>query len=97
MRAWRTPSIRFELSFEAEPSTPRPTGAPAASSSQVRQRPEARVMFEVGQWQTPTPAAPSRVTSASVKWMPCASQTPSLSQPTSSRYSTGRQPNICWQ
>src|SRR5271169_3028347 len=27
--AWRTPSIKFELSLDADPSTPRPIGEPA--------------------------------------------------------------------
>ena len=43
-------SIRFELSFEAEPSTPRPTVTPAVSKSLVRQIPEDSIMFDVGQW-----------------------------------------------
>ncbi|GJE46613.1 hypothetical protein AEGHOMDF_5819 [Methylobacterium soli] len=60
-------------------------GLPAASNSQVRQRPEASVMFEVGQWHTPTPARPRRATSSSLKWMPWASQVRGFIQPTSSR------------
>src|ERR1700741_2859459 len=53
--AWRTPSIKFELSFDAPPPTPGPIGDPAASSSLVRHWPEESTMFDVGQWQTPTP------------------------------------------
>ena len=57
----------LEPSFEAEPSTPRPTGEPAPSNSNAWQIPEARIMFEEGQWQMPTPAAPSRAISGTVK------------------------------
>ena len=42
-------------------------GAPAASSSQVGQMPEASTMFEAAQWQTPTPALPSRAISCGLK------------------------------
>src|ERR1700746_3414105 len=58
--AWRTLSIKFELSFDADPSTPRPIGEPAASSSLVRHCPEESTLFDAGQWHTPTPACPSR-------------------------------------
>ncbi|MDF9864741.1 hypothetical protein M2437_003723 [Methylorubrum pseudosasae] len=33
-------------------------------------------MFEVGQWHTPTPAAPRRRTSSSLKWMPVGEPSP---------------------
>ena len=49
-------------------------GEPAASSSQVGQIPDASTMFEAAQWQTPTPALPSRAISSALKWMPWASQ-----------------------
>ena len=75
----------FEASLEAEPSTPRPIGAPAASSSTVGQMPEARRMFELGQWQIPVPASPRRRISSALKWMPWASQVRGPSQPTLSR------------
>ena len=42
-------------------------GEPAASSSQVGQMPEASTMFEAAQWQTPTPALPSRAISSALK------------------------------
>ena len=57
----------LEESLDAEPSTPRPTAEPAASSSQVGQMPEASTMFEAAQWQTPTPALPSRAISRALK------------------------------
>ena len=72
-------------SLEADPSTPMPTGTPAASSSTVRAMPEASRMLELGQCATPVPAAPRRAISASSKWMPCPSQVRDDSQPTLSR------------
>ena len=57
----------LEELFEAEPSTPSPSGTPAASSSQVGQMPDASTMLEAAQWQTPTPALPSRAISSALK------------------------------
>ena len=52
------------LSVHADPSQPSPTGAPAARSSLTGANPPPPMsMFELGQCATPTPAAPSRVTS----------------------------------
>ena len=42
-KAARTSCIRFDASFEAEPSTPRPMPTPAASMAQTGQVPEASV------------------------------------------------------
>jgi hypothetical protein len=52
------------MSLLDEPSQPSPTGVPAPRRSvtgQIRSLP--RIMFELGQCATPTPAAPSRVIS----------------------------------
>ena len=38
--------MRLEPSFEAEPSTPRPTGTPSFSMSGMRAMPEASFMFD---------------------------------------------------
>ena len=59
-------SIHSEaLSVDADPSQPRPTGTPAARNSRTGAKPPPPIsMFELGQCATPTPAAPSRVTSA---------------------------------
>ena len=53
------------LSVQADPSQPRPTGAPAARNSRTGAKPPPPMsMLELGQCATPTPAAPSLVTSA---------------------------------
>ena len=57
----------LELSALADPSTPRPTGAPTLSRSGTRQVPEESFMLETGQCATPDPAAPRRAISWSVK------------------------------
>ena len=44
-------------SFDAEPSTPRPTGAPAASSARTGAMPAPSRPFDVGQCATPVPVA----------------------------------------
>ena len=75
----------MEASFDAEPSTPSPTGTPASSSSSTLAVPEARRMLEVGQCATAVPAAPSAAISPSVKWMPWPSHVRPASQPTLSR------------
>ena len=41
--------MMLEELFEAEPSTPMPTGAPAASSSLVGQMPEASTILDAAQ------------------------------------------------
>ena len=67
--------------MDADPSTPRPTRTPAASISHTRQVPEARIWLLHGQCVTQVPARASRAISAASKWMPCASQVRSVSQP----------------
>ena len=79
-------------SFDAAPSTPRPTGAPARSRSRTGAMPAPSRALELGQCATPVPVSPKRATSASSRWTQCASHTSSPSQPSSSRYSTGRTP-----
>ncbi len=46
-------------SLEAAPSTPSPTGTPAASRSRIRQMPAPSRPLEDGQWATPVPVAAS--------------------------------------
>ena len=56
---------RDALSVEAEPSQPSPTGTPAARNSRTGANPPPPMsMFDEGQCATPTPALPSRETSA---------------------------------
>ena len=64
-----------------------PTGAMPAPSRAL----------ELGQCATPVPVSPKRRTSCSSRCTQCASQTSSPSQPSRSRYSTGRQPNSSMQ
>ena len=72
-------------SADAEPSTPSPTGAPAARSSATGASPLPRIMLDDGQCAAPTRAAPRRVTSSAFGQTTCASHTRSLIQPTSAR------------
>lgn len=48
----------------------------------------------LGQWATPTPAAPRRCCSASFGITQWATQVRSVHQPVRSRYSIGRQPKV---
>ena len=72
-----TSKSRSPRSFDAEPSTPRPTGTRASSSSRVRAMPAPRRMFDVGQCATPTLAPPNGRMSSSFRWTQCAHQTSS--------------------
>ena len=72
-------------SADDDPSTPSPTGAPAARSSATGDSPLPRIMLDDGQCAAPTRAAPSRVTSSASGQTTCASHTRSLIQPTSAR------------
>ena len=83
---------RWLRSFEAEPSTPRPTRTPASSIARTGATPAPRRRFEVGQCATPVPVAAKRPISGSERWTQCAHQTSPSSQPSQSRYSTGVQP-----
>ncbi|MDT4821201.1 hypothetical protein FQZ97_543690 [compost metagenome] len=81
-------------SLEAEPSTPRPTGTPASRILRTGAMPEARRMFEHGQWATPVPV---RANSSMPCWSSCtqwACQTSWPTQPRSSAYSAGVMPNF---
>ncbi len=84
-------------SAEAEPSTPRPTGTPAARSSATGASPTPRIWFELGQCATPVPQRPSASISAAFGWTQCAIQDRSVAQPTSSNSSNGRHPYISRQ
>ena len=79
-------------SWEAAPSTPRPTGAPASSSSAHRR--DARAEPGVGARAVRDAGAgrAERRDLGVVRCTPWASQTSSPSQPSCSRYSTGPQP-----
>ena len=54
--AWRASASMWELSFDALPSTPRPTGLPARRSASAGAMPEPSRMLEVGQCAIPTRA-----------------------------------------
>ena len=82
-----------ELSLEALPSTPKPTGQPARLSASTGAQPDPNRIFDVGQCAIPTPALPNRLTSALLKKMPCASHVSPLIHPASSSKSSGRLPN----
>ena len=56
-----------------DPSQPRPTGQPARRRSTTGAMPDDRIMLELGQWATPTPAAPSRATSPGSARSSCSS------------------------
>ena len=92
--AWRASSHSDAESAEDEPSTPSPTCTPAARSDTTGAMPDERIMLLLGQCATPTPAAPSRITSSAFGFTQCANHTRSLTHPTSSKYSVGRQPNV---
>ena len=79
--------------MDAAPSTPSPTGTPAACRSRVRQMPAPSRALDEGQWATPVPESASARIAGSSRWMPCASHTSGPSQPRESTYSTGEQPN----
>ena len=82
----------FEVSLLAEPSTPRPTGAPASSSARTGASPEPRRKFDEGQWATPVRVSPKSATSSGERCTQWASHTSLPSQPRRRRNSTGRQP-----
>ena len=83
---------RSPRSFDAEPSTPSPTRTPASTSSRTGATPAPRRRFEVGQCATRSRRPEPRRPPSSERWTQCAHQTSSSSQPSRSRYSTGRQP-----
>ena len=77
---WSSPD-----SLEAVPSTPRPTGTPAASMSGTRAMPAARRALEDGQCATPVPVRAKAAMSESFMWTQCAIHTSSPSQPVDSK------------
>ena len=91
-RACRASSISEQASLLAAPSTPRPTGTPAARRSAVRAMPAPSRALDDGQCATPVPVSASFLMAGSSKWMPWASQTSSPSQSSASMYSTGVRP-----
>ena len=84
-------------SADDEPSTPRPTLAPAARRSTTGEMPDANIRFELGQCATPMPAAPRRCTSSWLGITQCATHVRLLHQPVRSRYSMGRHPKVAME
>src|SRR6202165_2416621 len=95
--ACRTSASRLPLSFEAEPSTARPTATPASSISLAGANPDPSRMFEVGHQATAVPVAPRRPISASLTCAQWASQTSEPRKPRSSSSSSGRRLKVAWQ
>ena len=67
-------------------------GRPASRRSRTGQNPDASRAFELGQWATPVPAAPTLATSEALRWTACAYHTSPSSHPSSSTTSSGRWP-----
>ena len=91
-RAWRASSHIDAESADDEPSTPSPTGHPAARSDVTGAIPDDKIRLELGQCATPTSAAPSRLISSPFGMTQWATQLRGLAQPVRSKYSVGRQP-----
>ncbi len=91
--AW-TSGPSWPVSLEAAPSTPRPTGAPAARSSGTGAIPAPSRALDVGQCATPVPVSPRRSIARSSRCTQCASQTSAPVQPRESRNSVGVTPNF---
>src|SRR5712691_5677865 len=96
-KAWRTSASRLPLSFEAEPSTARPTATPASIISRAGAKPDPSRMFEVGHQATAVAVAARRPMSASLTWTQWASQTSEPRKPRSSRRSSGRRLKVVRQ
>ena len=77
---WSSPD-----SLDAVPSTPRPTGTPAASMSGTRAIPAASRALDDGQCATPVPVRAKAAMSESFMWTQCAIHTSSPSQPVDSK------------
>ena len=92
--ARRASCHREAASADDDPSTPSPTGTPARRMAVTGAMPDDRIMLELGQWATPTPAAPSRTTSSGLGITQWATHDRLVSQPTSANWSTQRRPNI---
>lgn len=92
--AWRVSPSMWAPSFEALPSTPRPTGTPASRMARTGAMPEASRMFEHGQWATPVPVRANSSMPCASSLTQCACQTSRPTQPRSSAYSAGVMPNV---
>ena len=92
--ACRTSATICAPSFDAEPSTPSPTGTPASRIFFTGAMPDASRMFEHGQCATPVPVRANRPMPASSSCTQCACQTSCPTQPRSSAYSAGVIPNF---
>mmetsp|Transcript_23954 Transcript_23954/g.52417 ORF Transcript_23954/g.52417 Transcript_23954/m.52417 type:complete len:211 (-) Transcript_23954:253-885(-) len=75
-------AIRFWLSLQAEPSTPRPTFTPASSIFLTGAMPDAKRLLEEGQWATPMPSCANSAISSSFTMQQCANQQSPLFHPT---------------
>lgn len=76
-------------SLLAEPSTPSPTGIPAASMSGTRAMPAPRRPLETGQWAAAIPPAAIAAIAGSSRCTVWANHTSGPTQPTDSMYSIG--------
>ena len=90
----RASPTMWAASLLALPSTPNPTGTPASSIFLMGAMPEARRMLEQGQWATPVPVAAKRAMPGPSSFTQWACQTSGPTQPSSSAYSAGVQPNF---
>ena len=95
--AWRASAMRWLLSLLADPSTPRPSRTPASRYLRTGAMPDARRMFDDGQWATPVPVAPSLAIRHRSMKTPWAYQTSGPTHPRSSMSSTGRRPKVSMQ
>src|SRR5438105_322883 len=93
-KAWRVSASRLPLSFEAEPSTARPTATPASMSSRVGANPEPSRMFDVGHQATAVRVEAIRLISAGARCTQWASQTSGPRKSRSSRSSSGRRSKV---
>ena len=73
--AWRASASMCDESFDAEPSTPRPTCTPASSIARTGAIPDASRMFDVGQCATPVPVLAKRSMPCASSFTQCACQT----------------------
>ena len=78
----------------ALPSTPSPTFTPASRMASSGAIPLASRMLLDGQCATPVPVAAKRAMPGASSFTQCACQTSGPSQPSSSAYSAGVQPNF---
>src|SRR5438067_5826437 len=96
-KAWRVSASRLPLSFEAEPSTARPTATPASMSSRAGANPEPSRIFDVGHQATAVRVEAMRLISAGARCTQWASQTSAPRNSRSSRSSSGRRLKVLRQ